>query len=152
MASKSQPCSRSVAGVVLGVTSSIVAGQHCMGDSIGSLQVGVYCYTSVAGHGKPLRPALPYTLAIYQCIECNLCSGFVQEKHVETAKQLLGNGRLLNDFVSRLLDDIANLKAMLRAISIGALRCHGGRSWLIRLDACKARTASAQQQWHGGPC
>jgi len=43
-----------------------------------------------------------------------------QEKHVETAKLLLGSGRLLNSFVSRLLDDIANLKAMLRAISIGA--------------------------------
>jgi len=39
---------------------------------------------------------------------------------VETAKLLLGSGRLLNSFVSRLLDDIANLKAMLRAISIGA--------------------------------
>ena len=43
-----------------------------------------------------------------------------QEKHVETAKLLLGGGRSLNAFVSRLLDDIANLKAMLRAISIGA--------------------------------
>ena len=39
---------------------------------------------------------------------------------METAKLLLGSGRLLNSFVSRLLDDIANLKAMLRAISIGA--------------------------------
>lgn len=39
---------------------------------------------------------------------------------METAKAVLGNGRLLNDFVSRLLDDISNLKAMLRAISIGA--------------------------------
>lgn len=38
---------------------------------------------------------------------------------MEVAKQVLGNGPLLNDFVSRLLDDIANLKAMLRAISIG---------------------------------
>ena len=47
-------------------------------------------------------------------------SRLVQEKHVETAKLLLGGGRLLNSFVSRLLDDIANLKAMLRAISIGA--------------------------------
>jgi bifunctional aspartokinase / homoserine dehydrogenase 1 len=63
-------------------------------------------------------------------IECHLCHAlaFVQEKHVETAKQLLGNGRLLNDFVSRLLDDIANLKAMLRAISIGALYCPSSRS------------------------
>ena len=44
----------------------------------------------------------------------------VQEKHVETAKLLLGEGRELNSFVSQLLDDIANLKAMLHAISIGA--------------------------------
>lgn len=43
----------------------------------------------------------------------------LQEKHIETAKQLLGQGKLLNDFVSRLLNDIANLKAMLHAISIG---------------------------------
>ena len=44
----------------------------------------------------------------------------LQEKHVKTAKLLLGDGRELNQFVSRLLDDIANLKAMLQAISIGA--------------------------------
>ena len=43
----------------------------------------------------------------------------IQEKHVETAKLLLVEGKALNSFVSRLLDDIANLKAMLRAISIG---------------------------------
>ena len=39
---------------------------------------------------------------------------------METAKLLLGSGKALNTFVSRLLDDISNLKAMLRAISIGA--------------------------------
>ena len=44
----------------------------------------------------------------------------LQEKHVETAKLLLGGGKELNSFVSQLLDDIANLKAMLHAISIGA--------------------------------
>ena len=44
----------------------------------------------------------------------------LQEKHVETAKLLLGEGRALNRFVARILDDIANLKAMLQAISIGA--------------------------------
>lgn len=44
----------------------------------------------------------------------------LQEKHVETAKILLGGGKALNSFVSKLLDDIANLKAMLKAISIGA--------------------------------
>lgn len=38
---------------------------------------------------------------------------------METAKLLLGEGKELNGFVSRLLDDIANLKAMLHAISIG---------------------------------
>lgn len=40
---------------------------------------------------------------------------------METAKLLLGDGKELNTFVSRLLDDIANLKAMLHAISIGRL-------------------------------
>ena len=48
----------------------------------------------------------------------------MQEKHIETAKQLLGQGKLLNDFVSRLLNDIADLKAMLHAISIGACSIH----------------------------
>ena len=51
----------------------------------------------------------------------------LQEKHVKTAKLLLGEGRELNSFVSRLLDDIANLKAMLQAISIGAPAARGGR-------------------------
>lgn len=45
----------------------------------------------------------------------------IQEKHIETAKLLLVEGQALNSFVSRLLDDIADLKAMLRAISIGML-------------------------------
>ena len=44
----------------------------------------------------------------------------LQEKHVDTAKRLLGPGPALNGFLSGLLDDIANLNAMLRAISIGA--------------------------------
>ena len=43
----------------------------------------------------------------------------LQEKHIETAKLLLEEGQALNTFASRLLDDIANLKAMLHAISIG---------------------------------
>lgn len=43
----------------------------------------------------------------------------LQEKHIETAKLLLGDGPALNKFAARLLDDIANLKAMLHAISIG---------------------------------
>ncbi|CAL8471282.1 g10824 [Coccomyxa elongata] len=45
----------------------------------------------------------------------------LQEKHVETAKLLLGEGKELNGFVARLLDDIANLKAMLHAISIAGM-------------------------------
>lgn len=43
----------------------------------------------------------------------------LQEKHVETAKLLLGEGKELNEFMNNLLDDISNLKAMLHAISIG---------------------------------
>lgn len=56
----------------------------------------------------------------------------IQEKHIETAKLLLVEGQALNSFVSRLLDDIANLKAMLRAISIGMLLCHAeAPPWLV---------------------
>lgn len=43
----------------------------------------------------------------------------LQDKHIETAKALLGDSTELTTFVSRLLDDIANLKAMLQAMSIG---------------------------------
>ena len=39
---------------------------------------------------------------------------------MECAELLLGPGPELNTFVARLLDDMANLKAMLQAISIGA--------------------------------
>lgn len=46
----------------------------------------------------------------------------LQEKHIETAKLLLGDGPALNKFAARLLDDIGNLKAMLHAISIGSAR------------------------------
>ncbi len=55
----------------------------------------------------------------------------LQEKHVETAKQLLGDGRALNRFVARILDDIGNLKAMLQAIAIGAQPC---TSLLMQLE------------------
>lgn len=44
---------------------------------------------------------------------------------MDTAKLLLGEGKGLTDFIARLLDDIANLKAMLHAISIGALPLAG---------------------------
>ncbi len=43
----------------------------------------------------------------------------LQEKHVETAKQLLGQTPELTQFVAGLMDDITNLKAMLQAMSIG---------------------------------
>ena len=57
----------------------------------------------------------------------------MQEKHIETAKQLLGQGKLLNDFVSRLLNDIADLKAMLHAISIGGCPTHAAVAGVERL-------------------
>jgi hypothetical protein len=53
----------------------------------------------------------------------------LQEKHVETAKKLLGQGPELTSFVSRLMDDIGNLKAMLQAICIG--RKHGLAAGLV---------------------
>lgn len=43
----------------------------------------------------------------------------LQEKHVDTAKLLLGQSPELTQFVSSLMDDITNLKAMLQAMSIG---------------------------------
>lgn len=45
----------------------------------------------------------------------------LQEKHVETAKKLLGQGPELTAFVARLMDDIGNLKAMLQAICIAGM-------------------------------
>jgi hypothetical protein len=46
----------------------------------------------------------------------------LQEKHVVTAKALLGETPELTEFISRLMDDIGNLKAMLQAMSIGEAR------------------------------
>jgi len=44
----------------------------------------------------------------------------LQDKHVDAAKELLGeSSKELTYFVGRLLDDINNLKAMLNAMSIG---------------------------------
>lgn len=54
----------------------------------------------------------------------------LQEKHVETAKALLGQSPELTLFVSRLLDDISNLKAMLQAMSIGGLLCTSNLRYL----------------------
>lgn len=48
---------------------------------------------------------------------------------MDTAKKLLGpNSPELTQFVARLLDDMANLKAMLQAMSIGAWRSHAQHS------------------------
>ncbi|KAK9826886.1 hypothetical protein WJX81_004474 [Elliptochloris bilobata] len=71
----------------------------------------------------------------------------LQEKHVETAKLLLGEGRELNSFVSQLLDDIANLKAMLHAISIAGMVTDAfsdyvvghGELWCAQLFAATVR-------------
>ena len=47
----------------------------------------------------------------------------LQEKHLDTATALLGaDSKELMEFVSTLLDDITNLKAMLQAMSIGRRR------------------------------
>eukprot|EP00967_Tisochrysis_lutea_P134667 scaffold238161_cov22-Tisochrysis_lutea.AAC.1 len=43
----------------------------------------------------------------------------LQDKHVDSAKELLGESKELTYFVGRLLEDINNLKAMLNAMSIG---------------------------------
>jgi aspartokinase/homoserine dehydrogenase 1 len=44
----------------------------------------------------------------------------LQEKHILSAKELLGeDSSEVKEFVTKLLDDIANLKVMLRAMSIG---------------------------------
>lgn len=61
-------------------------------------------------------------------------------KHVDTAKELLGEGRELTSFVSRLMDDIGDLKAMLRAISIGA--CHS-----VVLSPAASDSSQACQAW-----
>lgn len=72
----------------------------------------------------------------------------LQEKHVETAKQLLGEGPELTSFVSRLMDDIGNLKAMLQAICIGARRGARGsnlgrRAGMRERHGAAARAAAA---------
>jgi hypothetical protein len=68
----------------------------------------------------------------------------LQEKHVETAKKLLGQGPGLTSFVSRLMDDIGNLKAMLQAICIGkpCLQCS---SQLLMIGSRAGNGAAIQQ-------
>ncbi|DBA71735.1 TPA: Bifunctional aspartokinase/homoserine dehydrogenase 1, chloroplastic [Trebouxia sp. C0005] len=79
----------------------------------------------------------------------------IQEKHVETAKLLLVEGHALNSFVSRLLDDIANLKAMLRAISIAGMATEAftdfvvghGELWSALLFAATVKTLGSNCQF-----
>lgn len=79
----------------------------------------------------------------------------LQEKHVETAKALLGDGQELNDFVARHLDDISNLKAMLHAISIAGMSTEAfeefvvghGELWCAQLTAAKCRQLGANAQF-----
>jgi len=55
----------------------------------------------------------------------------LQEKHVETAKLLLGQSKELTEFVARLLDDIANLKAMLQAMSIAGMSTEAFADYVV---------------------
>ena len=78
------------------------------------------CSACIAAKTQPLGPSARHSRERPALVGFTLtCAGVLQEKHVECAKLLLGSGKALNNFVSTLLDDIANLKAMLRAISIG---------------------------------
>ncbi|KAI3427052.1 hypothetical protein D9Q98_006993 [Chlorella vulgaris] len=75
----------------------------------------------------------------------------LQKKHVECAELLLGSGAELNGFVARLLDDMANLKAMLQAISIAGMATDAfeefvvghGELWCAQLTAAKCRQLGA---------
>lgn len=60
----------------------------------------------------------------------------LQEKHIVTAKELLGDDSKqakaeLTSFTAQLLNDISNLKSMLQAISIGVC-CPHTMPWLAR--------------------
>ncbi|CAD7695273.1 unnamed protein product [Ostreobium quekettii] len=71
----------------------------------------------------------------------------LQEKHVACAKELLGEGKELNEFLGRLMDDVGNLKSMLEAISIAALATEAftdfvvghGELWSAQLGAAACR-------------
>ncbi|GIL88501.1 hypothetical protein Vretimale_15367 [Volvox reticuliferus] len=75
----------------------------------------------------------------------------LQEKHVETAKQLLGQSKELTQFVASLMDDITNLKAMLQAMSIAGMSTDAfsdfvvghGELWSGRLFALCCRQLGA---------
>ncbi|PNW69854.1 hypothetical protein CHLRE_18g749447v5 [Chlamydomonas reinhardtii] len=78
----------------------------------------------------------------------------LQEKHVDTAKLLLGQSPELTQFVSSLMDDITNLKAMLQAMSIAGMSTDAfsdfvvghGELWSGRLFAlcCKQLGADVE--------
>eukprot|EP01025_Chloroclados_australasicus_P044270 TRINITY_DN4789_c0_g2_i8.p1 TRINITY_DN4789_c0_g2~~TRINITY_DN4789_c0_g2_i8.p1 ORF type:complete len:457 (-),score=65.77 TRINITY_DN4789_c0_g2_i8:75-1445(-) len=71
----------------------------------------------------------------------------IQQKHIQTATILLGEGQELNKFVDALLNDIANLKAMLHAISIAGMATEAfseyvmghGELWSAQLFAATCR-------------
>jgi len=71
----------------------------------------------------------------------------IQEKHVNTAKGLLSDPEELNQFLGKLMDDVANLKAMLQAISIAGLATEAfsdfvvghGELWSAQLMAAACR-------------
>lgn len=75
----------------------------------------------------------------------------LQEKHIEAAKQMFGQGPELTEFVSRLLDDIANLKAMLQAICIAGITTDAfadyvvghGELWSAQLFTLQCRKLGA---------
>lgn len=75
----------------------------------------------------------------------------LEEKHVGTARQLLGEGAECDDFTSRLSNDISNLKAMLKAISIAGMSTESfeefvvghGELWCAQLTAAKCRQLGA---------
>jgi len=79
----------------------------------------------------------------------------LQEKHITTAKELLGDSSELTTFVARLMDDIANLKAMLQAISIAGMTTDAfadfvvghGEIWSAQLYAATCRLQGADAIW-----
>lgn len=67
----------------------------------------------------------------------------LQEKHLDTATALLGaDSKELMEFVSTLLDDITNLKAMLQAMSIG----RRGRDRTLGKYACARMGGPSRKQ------
>jgi len=55
----------------------------------------------------------------------------LQDKHVDSAKELLGESKELTYFVGRLLEDINNLKAMLNAMSIAGMTTEAFSDYVV---------------------